>query len=205
VLFCPFAQRGSGANTALALAELASRSEQVRKEPRHAPPQPTNREPFAGTAVNTTGAPPVNMPVQSVAEQRSAAGRLVTFPREPLSTIESRRLAAGPDGLVFAGVSAANSAVTFLAASIVTVQGLTDPVQAPVQPVKWLPPVGAAVRVTWVPESQPIEHAVGQAIPGMSLVTVPPPVIVTPSANDGDPMWARNGESWTSHQLPEWP
>lgn len=64
-------------------------------------------------------------------------------------------------------------AVTFFAAFIVTTQE-PAPVQSPLQPTKWLPEAGVAVRVT-LPVKLPLQVA-PQSMPAVELVTVPVPV-----------------------------
>jgi hypothetical protein len=72
-----------------------------------------------------------------------------------------------------------NVAVTFRAALIVTVQ-VPVPLQAPDQPVKVEPAVGAAVRVTDVPSAILAEQVLPQLMPAGELtVPVPVPALVT--------------------------
>jgi hypothetical protein len=70
-------------------------------------------------------------------------------------------------------------AVTFLAAAIGTTQVIAVPLQAPLQPVKPLPAVAVAVRVTDVPARYEAEQApmllVAQEIPPVLEVTLPLP------------------------------
>src|SRR5262249_34867341 len=55
------------------------------------------------------------------------------------------------------------------------------PVQPPFQPAKRKPGAGAARRVTSVPGSHTAKHDEPQSIPAGSLVTEPPPEVVTVS------------------------
>jgi hypothetical protein len=68
-----------------------------------------------------------------------------------------------------------NVAVTEVLAVRFTVQAAM-PLQAPDQPAKVEPELGAAVSVTDVPLAKPALHVVPQLIPEGSLVMVPVPV-----------------------------
>ena len=89
------------------------------------------------------------------------------------------------------GATATNVAVTERAAVIVTVHVLV-PVQAPLQPAKLEPALGAAVSVTVVP-AKLSEQSAPQLIPGGELVTVPAPVPVFVTVS---------GKNWSTSKAP---
>jgi hypothetical protein len=72
--------------------------------------------------------------------------------------------------------AAVKVAVTARACDMLTEQVLDVPVQAPLQPAKVLPLIGAAVKVTLVPEFRLAEQVVPQDKPPALPVTVPAPV-----------------------------
>ena len=72
------------------------------------------------------------------------------------------------------GTAVLKVAVTFLLASIVTIQ-LPVPEQAPDQPAKVEPEAGLAVKVTEVPEVYDSEQSEPQLMPAGLEVTVPEP------------------------------
>lgn len=73
-------------------------------------------------------------------------------------------------------VSRVKFAVTLRAALSVTVQLLLVPLQAPLQPVKLLPPDAWASKVTVVPASTVAEQLLPQLMTAGLLVTTPLPV-----------------------------
>ena len=98
-------------------------------------------------------------------------GELVTVPWPDLPKATSRVL----------GV-AAKLALTLRATSMLTVQVLVLPAQAPPQPVKAPPPEAAAVNVTLLLALKLLEQVVPQSMPAGWLVTTPPPDLVTVKA-----------------------
>src|SRR5206468_3113115 len=80
----------------------------------------------------------------------------------------------------------AKVAVTEVAALIVTVQGPVPEQPPPLQPVKFEPAAGVAVRVRAVPLANGAEHVAPQAMPAGELVMVPVPVpdLLTVSVKD---------------------
>ena len=83
---------------------------------------------------------------------------------------------------------AAYVAVTFLAASIVSVQVGVLTVQSPVQPLNELPASAVAVNVTVLLAAKVAEHVAPQLIPAGLLVTVPDPVPALATATEVWPM-----------------
>ena len=137
--------------------------------PLHPPPlHPAKAKPAAGAADSITLVPLLKLALQ-VGGQLIPPGLLATVPE--------------PDTLTVSGnVTTPNVAVTDCALFIVTMQ-LPVPVQAPLHPAKLVPPAGVAVSVTMVPLLKFAVQVPGQLIPPGLLVTVPPPVTVTDSAN----------------------
>ena len=84
------------------------------------------------------------------------------------------RLAVDPG----VGGGGRKSALTDLAASMLTVQGPV-PVHAPLQPPSVQPGSGCATSVTVEPLTKSALHFVPQSIPDGVLVTLPSPVFVT--------------------------
>jgi hypothetical protein len=161
--------------------------------PVQAPLQPVKVEPAAGVAVKVTAVPVVN-DAEHEAPQLMPAGLLVTVPLPAPALVT-----------VSAKVGRANVAVTARAALIVTEQ-LPVPVQAPLQPVKVEPAVGAAVRVTAVPVVNGAEQVAPQLMPVGLLVTVPVPVpaLVTVSVEEAAtpvPVTSRETESPSAVKL----
>ena len=74
-------------------------------------------------------------------------------------------------------------AVTNLALSMVTVQVVADPLQAPLQPLNIAPALGVAVNVTTVLGALETVHVPGQLIP--PPVTIPGAPVVTDTVNGG--------------------
>jgi hypothetical protein len=102
--------------------------------PVQAPPQPLKVAPPVGVAVNVTGVPPAKSAVQTEG-QLIPVGELVTVPLPETLTMRASMPNCG------------NVAVTLSAALIVTVQ-LPLPLQAPPQPLKFMPAAGIASSVT---------------------------------------------------------
>ena len=136
---------------------------QVVAVPVQAPDQLVKVEPAAGAAVRVTDVPLLKL-AEHVLPQLIPAGLLVTVPVSVPARV-----------VVSAYWMTANVAVTDCAWLIATVQVVAVPVQAPDQPVKLEPAVGAAVRVTDVPLLKLAEHVLPQLIPAGLLVTVPVP------------------------------
>jgi hypothetical protein len=102
--------------------------------PEQSPCQPLNTAPAPADAVNVTDA------LESY-DSLQSPGQLIPGPETlPLPVTDT----------VNVGRTAANTAVTDLSESIVTVQ-VPVPVHAPCQPVKAAPELGFAVSVTMVP------------------------------------------------------
>ena len=111
--------------------------------PLQAPLQPAKLLPLAAVAVSVTALVLEKLadPLVQPAVQLKPLGLLVTLPVPvPDLVIVTKRVVAAVVKL----------AVTLRALSMLTVQ-LLVPVQAPLQPVKLLPDVGCAVKVTDVP------------------------------------------------------
>jgi hypothetical protein len=109
-----------------------------RRCPCRAPDQPVNVEPEFATAVRITDVPLGKLPLH-VAPQLIPPELLVMVPVPvPLSSTVTVTLRV-------------NVAVTLAALLKVTVQVAVLPVQAPVQPAKVEPALGAAVKVTCDP------------------------------------------------------
>ena len=128
--------------------------------------------------------PPGNGRVQLAAH---APPTPLTLPRPDTATVSLYE--AGP-----------NTAMTFFAASIVTVQEV-DPVQSPSQRSSREPAAGAAPTETVAWLSTRTEQAGGHARPFGELKTVPlPPVVEIVSGNCGSR--SSQFESCTSHHEP---
>ena len=111
--------------------------------PLQAPPQPAKVLPLEAVAVSVTALVlgKLTDALRQYAVQLKPLGLLVTLPVPAPDLVSvTRRVVA----------AAVKLAVTLRALSMLTVQ-LLVPVQAPLQPVKLLPDVGCAVKVTDVP------------------------------------------------------
>ena len=145
--------------------------------PLQAPPQPANVLPLLAWAVSVMVAvleKLLDAPLQSMAHD-NPLGLLVTEP-VPLPDLDSVSVRVVTSVLKFA--------VTLRALSMLTLQLLLEPVQAPLQPLKVLPVVAWAVNVTAVPAAKSAEQVLPQLMPDGELVTVPMPVpwLVTDNA-----------------------
>ena len=137
--------------------------------PPHPPPlHPTKAKPAAGAADSVTLVPLLKLALQ-VGGQLIPPELLVTVPDPATVTVNGK-------------VTTPNVAVTAVAAFIVTMQ-LPVPEHAPLHPAKLVPDAGVAVSVTIVPLLKFAVQVPGQLIPPGLLVTAPPPVTVTDSAN----------------------
>ena len=166
---------GIAVNVAVTALAAVMATVHVVVDPVHAPAQLVKVEPAVGAAVRVTLAFWLKLAVQ-VVPQLMPAGLLVTVP------------APVPD-LVMANAigTALKVAVTLFAAFMVTVQVLAVPLQAPDQPEKAEPALGAAVRVTLAFRLKLAEQAVPQVMRVGELVTVPDPVpaLVTVNSRTG--------------------
>ena len=137
--------------------------------PLQAPPQPAKVLPLLARAVRLMVAVFEKLPdapLQSMAHE-SPVGLLVTLP-VPLPDLANVT--------VRVVTSAAKFAVTLRALSMLTLQVLLEPAQAPPQPLKMLPVAACAVSVTAVPAAKLAEQVLPQLIPDGELLTVPVPV-----------------------------
>ena len=137
--------------------------------PLQAPPQPANVLPLLACAVRvmlTVLEKLLDALLQSMAHD-SPLGLLVTEP-VPLPDLDSVN--------VRVVTSVLKLAVTLRSLSMLTMQLLAEPVQAPPQPLKALPVVGCAVSVTAVPAVKLAEQVLPQLMPEGELETVPMPV-----------------------------
>lgn len=132
--------------------------------PVQAPCQPWKAEPLAGFAVKVTVLLAAK-PKEQVCPQSIPAGELVIFP-VPEPVLLTVRVVLSREKL----------AVAVCAAPKVSAQVLVVPPQAPVQPSKTDPAVGAAVSVMAVFGAKLAVHAVPQSMPPGALVMVPVPV-----------------------------
>src|SRR5262245_12564598 len=151
-----------GANTAVTDLALSIVTVHVRFGPEQAPLQKLKSDPADGVAVNVTTVPPGKSLVQSV-PQEIPAGAEAT---EPLAV---------PATLTVNVIGTSKIAVTERLKSMVIVQGLLWPAQAPPQPVKVVPESAAAVSVTDVPFVYTSEQSTPQSMPAGLDVTVPVP------------------------------
>ena len=145
--------------------------------PEHAPVQPLNCWPEAGTAASVTLLPCANNAVQAL-PQLMPAGLEPTEPLPPTVTVNR-------------WVTGTKVAETPRAAVIATVHVVALPLQPPpLHAENRKPLAAAAVRVTEAPSSNAALHApAGQAMPAGAELTTPEPAIVTSS-------WRRAAASW---------
>ena len=142
---------------------LAARATTHALVPLQPPDQPANVDPVPAVSVSVTDVP-VAMLALHVVPQLIPEGLLVTVP----VPVPASCTVSGEVGTL-------NVAVTEVAAVRVTAQVLV-PLQAPDQPAKVEPVLGAAVSVTDVPKPKVALHVVPQLMPVGLLVTVPVPV-----------------------------
>src|SRR5262249_13699947 len=166
---CPLDDR-TGASCAVTVAATllppSIATLRVGTFPEHAPAQLVNTELGPAVAVSVTSVPAGDLPGNG-----PGTG---TAPMEP-SPIEVRASA----------YCTLKTAVTLLAASMVTWQGLALPEQSPDHPVNTEPASGTAVRVTSVPAPYVPVVEVGRA------VIEPDPFVVKVSENCGGPAVAK--------------
>jgi hypothetical protein len=158
----------------------------------HAPFQPAKRQPLAADARSWTRASAVTSRLQEPRHAPVAAEATVPRP----TTAMRRRADARP-----------KTARIPLSPSIVTVHS-ASPVQAPSQRRNRLRSPASAASETLSPPAQASEQALGHAIPPVAAETDSPPVpptISTLSRRSGIVVFASQGESWASHQLPACP
>jgi hypothetical protein len=164
-------------------------TEHERFDPRQAPLQERNVQPFVAVAVSLTGEYEGN-----VAEQRGRqvipVCELRTTPRPETATV--RRKLAG-----------ANSADTWVPDSTVTEQPAA-PTQEDPQRTSLAPGPGVAVNASRVPVFHVVVQLCEHSNPGTSAATDPGPE--TASANGAWPSSRTSqGESWVSAHAPLWP
>jgi hypothetical protein len=135
--------------------------------PVHAPDQPTKVEPALGVAVSVTTESVGNV-LEQTEPQEMPAGLLLTGPL-PLPDLATVRI--WPTLKV---------AVTLRAADMVTTQ-VVMPLQAPDQPAKTEPGLGAAVSVTALPDAKSAVQDEPQEMPAGTLVTGPLPAPALPT------------------------
>jgi hypothetical protein len=136
----------------------------VLAEPLHAPPQPSNVAPVDGVAVRVMLEPAATLWVQSEPPTPHVIPLPVTVPLPVTETVSGKVVPVPP----------VKAAETVFAASIVTVQVVDEPAQAPPQALKPAPEPAVAVRVT-------TELAVSLALqpePPTDVHAIPPPVTV---------------------------
>ena len=137
-----------------------------------APVQPAKRYPLAGAAVKTTLVPGAKVLEQAVG-QLMPLGAEVTVP-EPVTTAFSAKVPTG---------TAANDALTVLAAVTVTSQTPVPLQPAPLHPEKANPVEGVAANRTMLPCVKLAPHVAPQLMPAGDEATLPEPLSVTLNGN----------------------
>jgi hypothetical protein len=162
-------------NVALTLFALLIETVQVGLVPLQAPPHPANVAPEAGVAVSVTLAPSAWLAVHVVAPPPQLMPPPVTVPGPLTETVSGTALLE-------------NVALTLFDAFIRTVQVVTVPPHAPLQPVNVAPVAGVAVSVTVLLMVKLAEQAVPprpQLIAPFPPLTLPLPVTETVSCAVG--------------------
>jgi hypothetical protein len=135
----------------------------VAELPEQSPDQPAKEEPGDAVALRVTGVPSAKSWLQ-LESQSIPAGLEETLPLPDPASVTAKVCATG-----------SKLAVTWRAASIVTLQVLELPEQSPDQPLKAEPGAAVAVRVTSVPSAKPAEQSEPQSIPAGLEETEPLP------------------------------
>jgi len=162
---------------------------QERFDPRQAPLQERNLQPFAGVAVRVTGEYDGN-DAEHRGRQVTPVCELRTAPRPETPTVSRN-------------VVGAKSADTLAPGDTVTTQP-ADPTQAEPQRTSLAPGPGVAVNASRVPAFHLVEQLCAHCKPGTSAATDPGPD--TDSASGAWPSRrTSHGESCASGHAPPWP
>lgn len=137
--------------------------------PEQSPDQPVNVDPAAGAAVSVTSVPSAKL-FEHVAPQLIPLGLDVTVP-VPVPAFVTVKSCGEP-----------KLAKTPRAPFIVTVH-VPVPVQSPLQPRKFEPPLGVAVSVTIVPSAKFALQVGSQLMPAGLEATLPTPFPPTPTSS----------------------
>lgn len=166
---------GDGSDFSVAnVAVITLEEERVTAQfdvPLHTPFHPWKTLPDCVVGVRVTFVPLRNEPVQVSPEQVRPDGLLRTLPLPSPVRVTLKELDGGGLGAKFALTEAED-------VDRATTQGPL-PVQAPLQPEKVLPPLGAAVSVTLVPCENVPEHVPLEQVTPPVTIPLPPPARVT--------------------------